>query len=700
MKNIFLLFASLHIFCLYGFNTVVASEKIELKAGNALLTIDGKNNLKIVYNNEVIQINTPLNNLWKVDLKNEANGKESSFIACDNVKISQSNDVISLSVNKLTNNAVDMPVMAEFTISVKDDAFCFSGSIAIESDEWTINKLDYPCLDAIGFKNAKAGVYWPIGLGQHFSDPSEFKSRSTRYPSGGTMAMPWFSLNTQNVGLYVGSHDPLQNTKVFSLEYDKATDKFSAHISAEVFDSKYSIPDIIIRPYPGKWYAAAKFFRSWYDQHFKIGIPPEWVKDDSGWFLAILKQQNMEIMWPYKEIDKLCDIAERFNLTTIGLFGWGFGGHDHLYPYYTPDNTMGGREELEKAIERAHKRGIRIIIYANGKIMDTSTDFYAYNGYETMVVQKNLQPQIQYYIKQKNSTPVIFAQACTGSDVWRRTMYDLSRQAATIGADGILYDQLGIMGAHLCFAEHHDHKPGLTDSDNRLQMANEARSEARKINPEFIVMTEGTNDKIIQGIDFHHGCGVGFAPGPNAFPELFRYTFPELITTQRNPNPMITRTDANFAAIYGMRHEIESRYPGDVEYLLNGTLPTREKNYKNVVSPPSMEKMNSDPADIAAKYVHSLIEFEMQNAVFFRRGNFIDEEGIDVKGDDILAKGFVNGSKLGVVVWNQHLTESKDFSISVAGYELESAKEPAKKDVNASSPLNPNSLRLLVYVKK
>jgi hypothetical protein len=521
-----------------------------------------------------------------------------------------------------------------------------------------------------------------------------------RYPSGGAMAMPWFSINSNNGGLYVGSHDPLQETKIFSLGYDGANKKFDTKICATVYDTEYLIPDIMIKPYSGAWRSAAKFYRNWYDSHFKIITPPDWVKDDSGWLLAILKQQNMEIMWPYKDIDKLCDIAERFNLSTIGLFGWAVGGHDHLYPFYPPDNLMGGRRELELAIERAHKRGIRIIIYANGKIMDTSTDFYKYNGYDAMLVQKNLQPQIQYYIKQKKSTPVIFAQACTGSEVWRRTMYDLSLQAASLGADGILYDQLGIMQAFLCFHDHHDHKAGLTDSENRLQMVNRARERAREINPDFIVMTEGTNDKIIRGIDFHHGCGVSYQISRNGFPALFRYTFPELITTQRNSNPMITRTDANYAAIYGLRHEIESRYPGDVEYLLNGTLPGKE-SYTNVVMPPDIEKMNLEPADKATLYVHSLIEFEKENADFFRRGNFIDEEGIEVKGDDdVLAKGFINDDRLGVVVWNTHLTESKNFSLVVPGYRLINATEPGNKKAEAFSTLDTNSIRLLIYTRK
>jgi hypothetical protein len=359
---------------------------------------------------------------------------------------------------------------------------------------------------------------------------------------------------------------------------------------------------------------------------------------------------------------------------------------------------MGGRKELEAAIKRAQERGIRIIIYANGKIMDTSTDFYEYNGFQTIVGDVNMRPNIQYYHKQKTSTPVIFAQACTGSDVWRRTMYELGVQAAKLGADGILYDQVGIMGISLCYSENHDHRPGMSDARNRVQMIEEARNRAREFNPEFIVMTEGTNDAVMRRIDYHHGCGVGSAPSATGFPALFRYTFPELIKTQRNPNPMITRTDANFAAIYGLRHEMESRYPADVEYLLKGTLPT-PASYSNVNYPPNLGKMNLLPQKEAAKYVHTLVEFEKDNSDYFWTGKFIDEEGIEATGDNILAKGFVNGNKIGVVVWNQHLTEAGDFSVSVPGYRLVSASEPGNKSVTATSPLSANSLRLIIFEK-
>lgn len=698
-KTIIFLIITVNIFCFSAIKLLAASEKMELKTSEATLNIDRRGNVKIVHNEgKILEVNSSVSSLWKIILINNTTGKEQAFIPEDNYTINKINNTIHIVVNNFSVENNSLPVSAEFSILVRDDAFCFSGSLKCYSDEWMLKELDFPNITGIQFKNSKAGIYWPRGLGEYFDNPAEFGSQSLRYPSGLGAAMGWFSVKSQDAGIYMGSHDPLQETKVFSLEYDKKEKVFNAHINSTIFDKQFIIPDIMIKTYSGEWYEASKFYRSWYDRHFDIVEPPEWVKGNSGWLLAILKQQNMEVMWPYKEIDKLCDIAEEYNLGTIGLFGWAVGGHDKYYPNYQPDNLMGGQKELEAAIERAHKKGKKIIIYANGHIMDTSTDYYEYNGFQTIVADRNMHPNIQYYHKQKTATPVIFAQACAGSEVWRKTMYELGVQAASLGADGILYDQVGIMGISLCYSENHDHRPGMSDARNRVQMIEKARETAREVNPEFIVMTEGTNDAILKRIDYHHGYGIGTAPSATGFPELYRYTFPELIATQRNPNPMLTRTDANFAAIYGLRHEIESRYPADVEYLLHGTLPADE-DYSNINYPPSIAKMNLLPKDEAAEYVHTLIEFENNNSDFFRTGKFIDEEGIEVNGDDILAKGFANGNKIGVVVWNKHLTEKRNYSVSVRGYQLINAKEPDNKGVSDSSALDANSLRLLIFEK-
>lgn len=683
---------------LFSFSNVrslaLSSEPFELKTSVARLVVDMKM-LTIVSNNGKTQISTPTSGLWKIDLQ-KGNDKTSYAAANGPVSINFRGGIIYLSVAEFTNDGSPIPVRAEFTISVKGDAFCFGGTVGSLSKEWKLKEVSYPDLTGIRLEEGPPVIYWPNGLGGYYDNPKAFGQDQLSYPSG-RATMPWYSINSKHIGLYIGSHDTLQGTKRLILSYDSLGHEFSAQVSAPVFDVAYSIPDVMVKPYVGEWYAAAKFYRAWYDRHFKLVVPPDWVKDNSGWLLAILKQQNMEVMWSYKEIDKLCDIAEQYNLSTIGLFGWGYGGHDHLYPFYTPDNTMGGKHELEAAIARARIRGIHVIIYANGKIMDASTDFYKYYGSQVILRQSDLRPQIQYYIKQRNATPVIFAQACDGSDVWRRTMYNLALQAASFGADGIIFDQLGVMAPGLCFSSDHDHKPGQSDPKYRLEMVNEARREARAINPKFVVMTEAANDFVSKGIDFTHGWGLGYAPGRHSFPELFRYTFPELIETQRNPNPLITRTDANYAVVVGLRHEIESRYPADVEYLVKGKLPTKA-DYSDVVSPASVEKMNQRSAVEARAYVHSLIDFENENSEFFRRGKFIARDGIGLKADaDIRANGFLAGEKLGVLVWNMDTSKKEHFSIEIKGFELVGAKEIGKAGVPAFSALGPDCIRLLVY---
>ncbi len=676
-----------------------ASGKYELKTSLASLTVDKKGNLQILQDKgEEVRVVTPLNHLWKIVVKNSQNNREFTLTPGKDMLVNKEEGMLRLSVDGMDAGNQRIDLKAEFRISVKEDAFCFSGSVESPAGEWLIREVVYPSLTGIGVNGGNAGIYWPAGLGEYYGDPAAFEGSSKWYPASQQVSMPWFSINYNGGGLYVGNHDKKQENKQMGLSYDKASRLFSAEFNNPVYESSYVCPDVMVWPYSGGWYEASKYYRKWYNRHFVIVPPPQWVKDDSGWLLAIMKQQNMEVMWNYKDIDKLCDVADQFNLRTIGLFGWTIGGHDHLYPNYHPCPLMGGREELKKAIERAHKRGKKIILYANGKIMDTSTDFFRYNGYETMVIQENRQPQIQYYIKQKNATPVIFAQGCTGSEIWRKTMFDLGMQAVSLGADGILYDQMGVMTPYLCYAKNHDHVPGMSDTHNRQQMIREIREAAKKINPEFIIMTEATNDAIIKEIEYHHGWGIGTAPGNKAFPELFMYTYPELMETQRNPNPMITRTDANFAAVMGLRHEIETRYAGDVEYLLKGKLPKPE-DYANVASPPNLEKMNLLPAREATAYVHTLIGFENQYPEFFRHGKFIALDGIVVQGTDIKANGFQKGNKIGVVVWNQNLSEKREFSVSVPGYRLAKAAEPGKNSVNDSAPLDANSLRLLVYEK-
>src|SRR5690606_13782033 len=124
-----------------------AAEKFELKTSESTLSIYQNGNLKITHKNgKNLQINTSINNLWKIVLKNKITGTKHTFSPKGNFTIDKINKTIRIVVNSFSIDNKTLPVNAEFTISVKDDAFCFSGSLESNSDDWVLKELDYPNL--------------------------------------------------------------------------------------------------------------------------------------------------------------------------------------------------------------------------------------------------------------------------------------------------------------------------------------------------------------------------------------------------------------------------------------------------------------------------------------------------------------------------------------------------------------------------
>lgn len=678
---------------LFVTSAIAGSSAFKLISSETELRIDNKGNVEIVENKtQKILVNSSICNMFCLEVFNKLSGEKYSLRLNSEFQMYQKEDEIIVEANQYNPEKINLPITTKLIISKKEEAFCFSGHVVCDSN-WVIKDLDYPIFT---IKNFQYSLYWPKGLGEYYAEARNFDSEASGYPQSAGASMPWYSFNSNNSGIYIACHDSTQSSKTFNLVYQKDKNNFIACFNKQLYKSEYLIPEYILKKYSGSWHQASNYYRSWWNNHFKVASYPAWVIDDSGWLLAILKQQNGEIMWPYNEIDKLSDIAKKHNLRTIGLFGWAQGGHDHLYPNYIPDPLMGGSKELSSAIERAHQHGMKIILYANGKIMDTSTDFYLYNGIEIIYQDRSGNPDIQFYRKYDNITPVIFAQACTGSPLWRKIMFDLALQARSLGADGILYDQVGAVGASACFSKYHDHAPGESDSEYRVKMVSEIRQKMKRIDPDFIVMTEGTNDVILKEIDYTHGWGKGTSISKNAFPGLYRYTFPEVVITQRNAKPVLTKEDVNFALIYGLKHELECRYSADKEYLLHGMIPTKE-NYLHVNDVPDVSKLARTSVEEARNYLHQIIQFEEEHAIFLRYGKYIDDKGICIEGKDILAKGYLNKDKIGIVVWNQNITEPREFSITVPGFHLEKISEPGNADLKGNEPIEANSIRFVVF---
>ncbi len=123
--------------------------------------------------------------------------------------------------------------------------------------------------------------------------------------------------------------------------------------------------------------------------------------------------------------------------------------------------------------------------------------------------------------------------------------------------------------------------------------------------------------------------------------------------------------------------------------------------YEQVLSKPDIAMMQATPPEEATHYLKQVIEFQRAHADLFWRGRFTDDQGFTcsrAEGDHVLAKSFVAGDRVGVLVWNVGDRPSP-CAVRVPNAELVSASEPGQSKTAAGEPLAPHTVRLLVWKK-
>ena len=530
------------------------------------------------------------------------------------------------------------------------------------------------------------------------------------YPGGLAMTMPWTALDTGFGTLYLGVHDAKARAKRFRLRWDPSENRADAAFDHRFFlksGESFELPETVFERVKGDWHDAAKRYRRWYDTVRQVrATTPAWTRQVAGWLLVIMKQQNEDLFWPYTDIPKLCDVCEKNGLDCIGLFGWTKGGHDHLYPDYDPDPKMGGVEALKAGIAEAHRRGIKVYIYANGQLQHIgATKFWDEHGKNLALTKRNGEMVVQTYHKFRDIPKYEFALGCLYGKPWHERMYSLAVQAESFGADGILYDQLGIFAPFACYGKGHGHAtPHYAYAEERPGFVRSIADEIQKKNPDFAILTEGLHDSILDSIGLFHGCQYGtflWDSGKDlparstgkvagSFPELWRYTFPELASTLRYPTPMIHRTLVNYAAAFGFRHDLEVRYAPDRKYVLEGKVPTKA-DYGTVTGIPDVTAMAEVSPAEASAYLKGVCDFQRKYAPYLLTGTFVDTDGVSQANPAVIAKRFVAADGTSVVcAWN---VTDKPTEPTFAGSAAPKAVD-APAGTPTTGPIPANSLRL------
>lgn len=617
--------------------------------------------------------------------------------------------------------------------SKEGDALVAHAHVKNDNPDYVIKSLEGPIIDGLDYKLEDFNLIMPVGMGEIYrkcpSEPDDKQPMdrdvkwkevhgkyviSADYPSR-NMCMQWLAFASKNRGLYVSSHDSDRKGKVFNVSYTPQDSTFSVslrHLFTCSPGQEYDVPETRLMAYEGDWHKAADCYKSWFDTCMDYVYEPQWIKDCSGWLLAITKQQNEEVMWNYDEFaEGLSDAAEERGLDIIGLFGWAHGGHDRFYPDYYPDPVRGGEKALRKAIKGIKDRGLRSIMYVNGQLIDQDgTEFWPDTGRFITMVDKNGKLLSETWHKYYDAPARTHGRACFSSDVWRKRMISLAKQAHDYGADGIIYDQLATRQPVFCYGHDHGHTvPAVAVEKDRLDFIKEIRAEMSKIDPEFVVMTEGITDYELGCINIFHGCSFDVYPpdqkameerltghsGATWFPEMLEYTFPDLIMTVRNPAPVTSRNMSNFTLISHLKNEIECRYMADVRFLKENRTP-RIEDYSNVTTKPDLNLVRSQDPVAMRIYQKDLADFQKKHKDLLRTGRFMDTQGLEFEGSHPLAmaKAFTAEGKTGVVVWNISADEPLTYKVQVEGRSLVSSDSP---EGLPTETVPPQSIVLLIF---
>lgn len=370
---------------------------------------------------------------------------------------------------------------------------------------------------------------------EYMRDDSAGIWEQSAYP--GEMSMPWQGLESGDQFLYLARHDPDFRGALFSAGIPTRGTEGELWLSVVTPVDRSSIDtgEIVVALLSGGWRAGARRYREWADSWYDG--PPASRSKLKGWQRIIMRHQFGAEQFRYDDLVPIFELGREHGLDGILLFGWWKAGFDRGYPIYEADEELGGAEALARAIKTINDRGGFISLYANGNIIDRTTQYYSDHADEvTKKDSRGLDYVAGYDFAGESLTMRYFAApsfvaACHGAPRWRDQMASVAAAQASLGARSVFFDQTGFhLTAWPCYDERHEHGEHTNlETSYRTQTFKRIREAAGGAE----VGSEGMVDNLIPLLDFNHGCGFAFQYQDEAFPGLFRAAFPEPVVSNR-----------------------------------------------------------------------------------------------------------------------------------------------------------------------
>jgi hypothetical protein len=480
--------------------------------------------------------------------------------------------------------------------------------------------------------------------------------------------MQWFTFNNGVEGLYFGSHDKTLMTTVLNVA-DGAVNRRSS-----VWDPARALADaekvmwasivkypfvtagetwnsepIVVRLYRGDWHEAARTYRAWTDTWMQKPNPPEWLRRAPGLVFTTLKGQSGRIRSTYADLPGMLKEAQTLGINVLNIFGWMKQGFDDYYPEYSADEAMGGEAGLKKALAEVKQAGGRSMLYTQGQLIDPASEWYRSKGprfaakdiwgYEYRETYGGSGSGAFMGVMRNKW----FGVACPAAPGWTDQLVAQSKMVLGFGAQGSFYDQLGGAPPYPCFSKEHNHtKPSLAVGSWKVKNFQRIREVIKAHDQNAALSNELVVDCYAGWADIIWSEGIGFYTDPESFGEMFRYTFPDPIVTNRADGPERGDRRKQFGHAFSLGLRFESRVR-DVQ----------------------------DPA--MARYLSRLIDLYKTHADLLLEGRFVDTDGFLCDNGQVSSHAFVAGNRMAVTLWNP-TNVAQRARVVAAGYQLEAAK--------------------------
>lgn len=603
-------------------------------------------------------------------------------------EVSQQGDVITVSYAKLICRDEELNVRLCLRISLEDDLVRFGSVVENNEAHTVIRELHYPLVRGARLPSDHK-LFTAEAGGKLYDDPlaaintlSEspykrpeqiFRQKNVKY--GAKCFMNCFGLFGENQGLYFGSHDPsFQDTwhglRAYRNPQSGRHDilEFGFYKYPHCFcGESWSCDANVIAPYSGSWHVASRIYRNWVNTWWDHRETPQWVREMKSWQRVIFKHQYGEYLFKYPDINGVVDAAgQSVGCNALFLFGWWAEGMDHGNPDYTPDESQGGDAALMAQIARYQASGNHLLLYYNGKLIDRESRFYRSGKGPEVCRHDNTGSEILERYKFTGQGTWLgeydqrtFAVATMMDPQWNEELFAMQDRAYELGAHSVFFDQLGyIEWESTNWDTSREYPvPDVYGIRKRAECLKLLRDRYAGKAPDFALGVEATVDALAQYCDYSHGYPAN--DGPERWMRFFRFTFPELVFTDR-----------------GLRDDV------DVPRHVNNTVLDGQRNdieifrCRGIISDaPVYQAYLAQANAIKEKYKECLL-----------LGRYNDSIGFSCSNDLLDARSFVSedGGRMAIVVANQQMHDSRRLgaTIKVPGYRFVEASVTGRGKVS------------------